>query len=314
MHVVITDPIDRVGIDRLEAAGFTVEDATHLQGDRLDARIAAANALIVRSATTVSADRIAAASDLEVIARAGIGVDNIDIDAATTHGVAVVNAPTGGVNAVAEHTIAMAYALVRELPWTDRETRAGGWPKAEYEGSELVALTLGIVGVGRIGRAVARKAAALGVGVVGHDPHVDQAELGDLEIDLVSLEECLDRADIVTVHTPLTDGTVGLIDRAALNHLTDGYLINCARGGIVDESALVTALEDGTLSGAALDVFAREPLEADEPVTRPERLLLTPHVAGSSDQARRTIAESVADQLIAINAGDPPTHLINEPR
>ncbi|MFW6152985.1 MAG: hydroxyacid dehydrogenase [Halobacteriota archaeon] len=310
MRVLVTDPIDEIGIDRLREAGFTVDLAFDLDDGALEPALSGADALVVRSATTVSGEVLDAVDELRIIARAGIGVDNIDVEAATRNGVQVVNAPTGGVDAVAEHTIALAYALVREIPRLDRQTRDGDWPKGSYAGNELVEQTLGIIGIGRIGSAVAETASALGLDIVGYDPHIVE---DDLDIELVDFDTCLRRADIVTVHAPLTEATAGMIDASALATLGDGYVINCARGGIIDETALVEALETGSLRGAALDVFEDEPISSDDPLCGNDRTILTPHVAGSSDRAQRTIAREVADQVIDALEGRPVEHPVNDP-
>ncbi len=313
MHVVIADPIHEVGVKRLESAGFEVRDATDLSGEQLDTAISKADALIVRSATEVTAARIAEAPSLKVIARAGIGVDNIDLSTATSAGVQVVNAPTGGVDAVTEHTFAMAYALVRALPWTDQQTKSGKWPKSTYDGGELIDCTFGVVGFGRIGRSVAERAIQLGIKVLVTDPHIRGNALEEIGATKVALEECAKRADILSIHTPLTEDTSGMIDERILNLLEGGYLINVSRGGIVDEEALVSALEREQLAGAGIDVFEDEPLEAAHPLTTCERILLTPHIAGTSDRAQRTISESVADQIIAVNNDEPVVHPVNNP-
>lgn len=313
MRVVVCDPIHEVGLETLRAAGMDLELADQYNEDEIDEAISDADALVVRSATTVSADRIESAEDLQVIARAGIGVDNIDLEAATDAGIQVVNAPTGGIGAVTEHTIALAYALVRELPWTDRRTRNGEWPKSEYAGSELRDRTLGIIGLGNIGQSVAERATRLGLSVIGYDPYVNDDVIEELGITRGHFDACFEQADIVTIHTPLTPETEGLVDAAALDKLKDGYLINCSRGGVVDEEALVDVLSDGYLAGAAVDVFEDEPIDADHPLTNCDRAILTPHVAGSSDRAKRTIATSVAEQIIALAQGNPVDHPVNEP-
>lgn len=313
MRVVVCDPIHEVGLDALRNAGMDLELASEYDETDLDAAIARAEALIVRSGTTVTAARIEAADELQVIARAGIGVDNIDLEAASDAGVQVVNAPTGGVGAVTEHTIALAYALVRELAWTDRQTRDGEWPKGEYDGDELRGSTLGIIGLGNIGQSVAKRAAQLGLDIVGYDPYVSDEVVEELEIARCDFETCFDLADIVTVHTPLTPETEGLVDATAFEHLGNGYLINCSRGGVVDEDALVESLESGQLAGAAVDVYEEEPIDADHPLAACERTLLTPHIAGTSDRAQRTIATSVAEQIIAVTRGDAVEHPVNEP-
>lgn len=313
MRIVIADPIHSAGIERLEAAGHTVVDATDASPSALEDVLVGARALVVRSATPVTADLLSSASELEVVARAGIGVDTIDIEAATTAGVLVVNAPTGGVEAVADHTMALCHAIVRELPWTDRATRRGEWPKDVFTGGELAETTLGIVGLGRIGRTVARRGADRGMTLVGTDPAVDAGDLTDLDIELESLHGCASEADVLTVHTPLVPETEGLIDEGVFDRLDGGALINCARGGVVDEAALIAALDDGRVDAAAIDVFADEPIGAEHPLAGRERTLLTPHVAGTSERAQRQIAREVATQLEAVAAGEPVEHPVNEP-
>lgn len=312
MRIVVTDPIHEVGLDRLTEAGFTVDMATDFSGSLSEA-VSTAEVLIVRSGTTLSADVLDACPELRLIARAGIGVDNIDVDAATSAGIQVVNAPTGGIDSVTEHTVAMAYALIRALPWTDRQTRRGEWPKRGYRGSELVEHTIGVVGLGRIGRSVVERANRLGIEVVGYDPFVDEDEIQDLDVRLCPLLDCVKAADILSIHLPRTTETEGLIDASVLSHLEGGFLINCSRGGIVDEDALVHALESGDLAGAAIDVFEDEPITADHPLVDCERTLLTPHVAGTSDRAQRTIATDIADQIIAFSRGDTVAHPVNSP-
>lgn len=313
MHVLVSDPIHAEGIERLEAEGYEVEQAYELSDDALLDHLADVDALIVRSATNVTEAQLDVASRLRVIARAGIGVDNIDIEAATARGIQVVNAPMGGVHAVAEHTLALAFALVRDLPATDRDTRAGKWPKPGYTGTELSDKTLGIIGFGRIGSEVARRASALGVEVIAFDPYIEDVEREGNEVELVSFEACLDRADIVTIHTPLTEDTRGKFDREVLHQLGGSYLINCARGGIVDEHALAELLEMGHIEGAAIDVFEDEPLGEDHPLCQLDNVILTPHIAGSSDRAQRTIARSVATQVIAALRDEPIDHPVNHP-
>lgn len=313
MHVLVSDPIHEVGLELLREGGYTVELGYDLDDAALGEQLEGVHALIVRSATTVTEAHLDNAPELRIIARAGIGVDNVDIDAATERGIQVVNAPTGGVQAVAEHTLALAFALVRDLPATDRSTRVGAWPKAGYAGGELTGKTLGIIGLGRIGTAVAKRAMTLGLEVIAYDPFVAAGELEGLDVELAPLKVCLDRGDIVTIHTPLTDETRGMFDEGLLRHLEGGYLINCARGGIVDEVALAKLLAAGHLEGAALDVFEDEPLSADHPLCEQDRAILTPHIAGSSERAQRTIARSVASQVIAALEGASVDHPVNQP-
>ncbi len=313
MRIVVTDPIHEAGLEQLRAAGHEVIEATAAEPADLPAVLSGADAIVVRSGTIVTADLLDQLDELAVIARAGIGVDNIDLEAATEAGVLVVNAPTGGVDAVTEHTLTLVFALMRRLPHVDREMHTGAWPKPTYEASAVRDATMGVVGLGRIGRSVAAVADSLGMPLVGYDPYVADGALADIPIDVASFEACLSAADVVTVHTPLTDETAHLVDAEALSTLGPGYLVNCARGGIVDETALIEALEDGPLRGAALDVFETEPLPADDPLRDREDVILTPHIGATSDAAQRTIAEEVAEQLIAIDRDETPTHPVNDP-
>lgn len=313
MRIVVTDPIHEAGLEQLRAAGHEVIEAPAADPADLPAVLSGADAIVVRSGTVVTEDLLDHLDELAVVARAGIGVDNIDLEAATEAGVLVVNAPTGGVDAVTEHTLALMFALMRRLPQVDREMHTGAWPKPTYQASAVREATLGVVGLGRIGRAVAEVVDSLGMAVVGYDPYVDESALADIHIDVTGFEACLEAADVVTLHTPLTDETAQLLDAEALSTLGSGYLVNCARGGIVDEAALIEALEDGALRGAALDVFETEPLPADDPLRDREDVILTPHIGATSDAAQRTIAEEVAEQLIAIDRGETPRHPVNDP-
>ncbi|MFC6961543.1 phosphoglycerate dehydrogenase [Halocatena marina] len=313
MKVLVTDPIADAGLERLDEAGFIVETAYDIEGEALRSAIQDAVGLVVRSGTEVTADLLAAAPELVIVGRAGIGVDNIDIDAATEHGVIVANAPEGNVRAAAEHTVAMAFATARSIPQAHSRLKSGEWAKGEYLGTELNNKTLGIVGLGRVGQEVARRLNSLGMDLLAYDPYIGADRAAALGAELAELDTVLERADIATVHTPLTPETEGLISEPELAKLEGGYLINCARGGIIDESALAEAVADGTLNGAALDVFADEPLSTDSPLLAVENVVVTPHLGASTEAAQENVATSIADQIVAATNDEPVMNALNAP-
>jgi D-3-phosphoglycerate dehydrogenase len=313
MKVLVTDPIAEAGLDRLREAGHEVETAYDVDGDALLAAVSDANALVVRSGTEVTEEVFEAAPDLVIVGRAGIGVDNIDIDAATQSGVIVANAPEGNVRAAAEHTVAMTFAAARSIPQAHARLRDGEWAKGEYLGTELDSKTLGVVGLGRVGQEVAKKLDSLGMDLVAYDPYISEDRAAQLGAELVELDECLDRADFLTVHTPLTPETEGLISEEELAQLEGGYLVNCARGGVVDEEALAEAVEDGVLAGAAVDVFADEPVSPDNPLLDVEDVVVTPHLGASTEAAQENVATSTADQILAAFAEEPVVNALNAP-
>jgi len=313
MKVLVTDPIADAGLTRLREAGHEVETAYDIEGEALLSAVADANALIVRSGTEVSEEVLAAADDLVIVGRAGIGVDNIDLDAATEHGVIVANAPEGNVRAAAEHTVAMAFATARSIPQAHVRLRGGEWAKGEFLGTELNGKTLGIVGLGRVGQEVAKRLDGLGMELVAYDPYIGQERAERLGAELVEFEACLDRADFLTVHTPLTPETEGLISTDELELMGGGYVVNCARGGVVDEAALAAAVEDGTLDGAAVDVFADEPVSPDNPLLDVEDVVVTPHLGASTEAAQENVATSIADQIMAAFRNEPVVNALNAP-
>ncbi|PSP78644.1 phosphoglycerate dehydrogenase [Halobacteriales archaeon QH_6_68_27] len=314
MKTLVTDPIAEAGLDCLREAGHTVETAYDVEGDALLEAVADANALVVRSGTDVTEAVFEAAPDLEIVGRAGIGVDNIDIDAATDHGVIVANAPQGNVRAAAEHSVAMAFATARSIPQAHQRLRAGEWAKDEFLGTELTGKTLGIVGFGRVGQEVGKRLSNLGMDLVTYDPYISEERADQFGAELVeSLEACLSRADFITVHTPLTDETENMIGEAELAELEGGYVVNCARGGIVDESALAEAVEDGVLEGAVVDVFAEEPVDLDNPLLDVEDVIVTPHLGASTEAAQENVATSITDQILAAFAGEPVVNALNAP-
>jgi D-3-phosphoglycerate dehydrogenase len=314
MKVLVTDPIDDAGLDRLREAGHEVQTEYEIDGDALLDAVADANALIVRSGTDVSEAVFAAADDLVIVGRAGIGVDNIDIEAATDHGVIVANAPQGNVRAAAEHTVAMAFAAARWIPQSHTRLKDGEWAKSEYLGYEVNNKTLGIVGLGRVGQEVAKRLDSLGMDLVVFDPYISQERADQFGAELIDdLDECLELADFVTIHTPLLPETENMISSDELELLDDGFLINCARGGIVDEAALAAAVEDGPMAGAALDVFAEEPLSEDSPLLDVDEIVVTPHLGASTEAAQENVAVDTADQVIAAFNEEPVLNALNAP-
>jgi len=314
MRVLVTDPIADAGLDVLRDAGHEVETAYDVAGGALLEAVADAHALIVRSGTEVTEAVFEAAPELVIVGRAGIGVDNIDIEAATDHGVVVANAPEGNVRAAAEHTIAMMFATARSIPQAHVRLSGGEWAKGEFLGTEINDKTLGIVGFGRVGQEVAKRLGGLGMELVVFDPYISAGRAEQLGAELVDdLETCLDRADFLTIHTPLNAETENMIGEAELARLEGGYVVNCARGGIVDETALAEAVAEGILNGAALDVFASEPLPADSPLLDAEDVITTPHLGASTEAAQENVAVSTAEQVVAALAEEPVANALNAP-
>jgi D-3-phosphoglycerate dehydrogenase len=313
MTILITDPIADAGIQWLRDQGHTVETDYESDAAELRERMDGVQGLIVRSGTEVDAALFEAADDLVIVGRAGIGVDNIDIEAATEHGVIVANAPAGNVRAAAEHAVAMAFAAARSIPQAHARLKAGEWAKGDYLGTELAGKTLGVVGLGRVGQEVAKKCDDLGMELVAFDPYISEERAAQLGADLVDLDGCLDAADFLTIHTPLTDETANMIGEAELAQLEDGYVINCARGGIVDEPALAEAVEDGVVAGAAIDVFADEPVDPDNPLLDVDEVVVTPHLGASTAAAQENVATSTAKQVHAAIAEEPVANALNAP-
>lgn len=313
-RILVADPIAEDGVERLRAAG-EVDVATGLTPDELRARIADYDALVVRSETKVTAEVFEAAPRLRVVGRAGVGVDNIDLDAATAHGVLVLNAPTGNTISAAEHAVAMMFALVRNLPAADQSLRAGRWERARFLGTEMRDKTLGVLGLGKIGFEVARIAReGLLMRVLAHDPLVTEERARQAGVELVDLPTLLGESDILTVHVPLSDATRGMIAAAELRRMKRGArLINVARGGIIDEDALADAIRDGHIGGAAIDVFTEEPPRADSPLLQLAQVVVTPHLGASTHEAQVNVAFDVADQIVEYLHGGTPRYAVNAP-
>ena len=298
MKIFVADDVSESGLAPLRTASFNVEKRTGLSPTDLAAAILDCEGLIVRSETRVTAELLEAAGKLRVIGRAGVGVDNIDVPSATIRGVVVMNAPDGNTITTAEHTIALLISLARSIPQANSSLKAGRWERKKFIGVELQGKTLGIVGLGRIGRVVASRARAMGMFIVAYDPFIATEQARDLEIELVPLDEVYARADFLTVHTPLTAETRGLIDRDVLAKMKSGArIINCARGGLVDEDALYEAIKSGAIAGAALDVFTQEPPPEGHPLLQLDQVIATPHLGASTTEAQEGVAFTVAEQM-----------------
>ena len=280
----------------------------------LEAALPTADALIVRSATKVTRELLAKAGNISVIGRAGVGVDNIDQEAATEKGAAVLNAPAGNTVSAAELTMALILSVVRHVAAADRSTRAGEWKRAKFGGVELRGRTLGLVGAGRIGGEVAKRARAFGMKVIAYDPYLTDERAKDLGVEKVELADVKKQADVVSLHVPLNDQTKNMFGEAQLRELKQGaFLVNVARGGVIDEAALVRVLADGHLGGAALDVFDNEPLEKDSPLRGAENLVLTPHLGASTTEAQELVAEEIAEAVRAALAEGDLSRALNAP-
>jgi D-3-phosphoglycerate dehydrogenase len=310
----VADPLAEDGLVLLRER-CDVRVTQGLKEAELAPLLADVDALIVRSETKVTASLMDKAPRLAAVGRAGVGVDNIDVPAATERGVYVVNAPLGNIVAAAEHAIALALALMRNIPEADRSVRAGEWKRAKLMGRELRGKTLGLVGIGRVGSEVARRAAAFEMKVIAHDPFATEASARAAGAQLVELDDLYTRADVISLHTPLTDKTRGMINAAALAKMKPtAVVVNASRGEVVDAQALTDALAAGTIGGAALDVFAPEPLAADSPLRGAPRTVLTPHIAGSTAEAQVNVAVDVVKQVLDILDGKPARYAVNAPR
>jgi D-3-phosphoglycerate dehydrogenase / 2-oxoglutarate reductase len=312
--VLVSDPIDQAGIDILSQVA-TVDVRTGLAPEELKAIIGDYEALMIRSGTTVTAEIIAAAPKLRIIGRAGVGVDNVDVPAATRRGVLVVNSPEGNTIAAAEHALALMLSLSRHVPHAHASTMAGGWDRKTYVGNELYKKKLGVVGLGKIGSHVARVAQAMGMELLAYDPFVSDERAQSMQVKLLPLAELFVQADYVTLHLPRTPDTENLVNAELLRTMKPtARLVNCARGGIVEEAALAEAVEAGVIAGAALDVYAKEPLAVDSPLRGvKERLVLTPHLGASTAEAQENVAIDVAEQIRDVLLGQPARSAVNIP-
>jgi D-3-phosphoglycerate dehydrogenase len=311
--ILICDRLDPAGLAILEESGAELHLLTDEERPRLPEIVPGFDAIVVRSATQVTAEILRAGDKLRVVGRAGIGVDNVDVKTATELGVLVVNAPTANMISATEHTLALMLALLRRVPAADAALKQGQWDRKAYLGTELMEKTLGVVGFGRIGRAVADRARAFGMEILAFDPFLEESFARDLGVELLALDDLLPRCDVVTLHTPLTNETRGLMSAERLALMKPGaYLVNCARGGIVDEAALLAALESGQLAGAAMDVFDQEP-PTDYALIRHPNLVATPHIGAQTREAQERVSTQTARMLLAALGGSLSVTAVNLP-
>ena len=299
MKVLISDNLAPIGEKILRDAGLEVDVKTGLPPEELKAIIPQYDGLVIRSATKVREDIIEAATKLQVVGRAGIGLDNVDIPAASQKGIVVMNAPDGNATTAAEHSIAMLISLARNIPQATASMKAGKWEKKSFMGREVTGKTLGIVGIGRIGSIVANRAQGLKMKVIAFDPHMPPELVEKIGVELVDLTELAQRADFITVHTPLTKETHHILSTEFFaNMKNDAMFVDCARGGVVDEEALYVALSEGQIAGAALDVFEKEPTTIeDTPLLGLKNFICTPHLGASTSEAQENVASAIAEQV-----------------
>ena len=310
--MLVSDKLNQAGLDRLTAApGIDWEMHTDWSPDELAARIGAYDALIVRSGTQVTAELIAAAPGLVAIARAGVGVDNIDLEAAAERGIPVMNSPTANSITTAEQTLCLMLALSRHTAPAHASVAAGEWRRSDFVGRQLHGKTLGVVGFGSIGRLVADRARAFGMAIVAFDPYVDAAAGAAAGAEMLPLADLLGRSDYVTLHAVVTDETRHMIDASALATMKPGaYLVNVARGALIDSDDLAAALSEGRLAGAALDVYEKEPPEGNPLIGLPG-VLHTPHLGASTVEAQQAVATQAVDAVLGVLRGEAPVHVVN---
>lgn len=299
MKILVSDSLAQKGIDILKNAGFEVDVKTGLKSEELKQIIGEYDALIIRSATKVTADIIDAAKKLKVIGRAGTGVDNIDKDAATKKGIVVMNTPGGNTITTAEHTIALMFSLARRIPQATASLKEGKWDRKKFMGVELYNKTLGIIGLGRIGSEVAKRALCMGMNVLAYDPFLSDEKAEQLGVIKTDFDRVIRESDFITIHTPLTAETKNIINKETIAKMKNGvYIINCARGGIINEKDLYEAIEKGKVAGAALDVFEKEPPEPSNPLILSDKVICTPHLGASTLEAQENVAVAIAEQVI----------------
>ena len=310
--VFVADGLSESGIAMMQKAGITVDNKPGLSEDDLAKIIGEYEGLVVRSATTVTPRLIEAGKKLQVIGRAGVGVDNVDTPAATRRGIIVMNTPLGNIESAAEHAIALIFASARHVAAADKTMKEGKWEKKKFTGIELAGKVLGIVGLGKVGQIVCKALRSLDMEVLAFDPFLPAAKAADLGVKLVDMNELLQKSDFITIHTPLTESTKNLINADAFKKMKkSAILVNCARGGVVDEDALVAALKDKKIKMAALDVFGKEPLPAESPLRTLENIVLTPHLGASTVEAQERVAEQIAEQFVDFFAHGKVRNAVN---
>ncbi|MGH9082227.1 MAG: phosphoglycerate dehydrogenase [Acidimicrobiales bacterium] len=310
-RVLVTEKIAQSGLDLLADAGHQVDVREGLDPDGLLAALPGAHALVIRSATKVTAAALAAGTELVVVGRAGVGLDNVDVPAATERGVMVVNAPTSNILSVAEHAMGLLLAQARNIPQAHAALVAGRWERSRWEGVELYGKVLGIVGLGRAGSLVAQRALAFGMRLLAFDPYISPERARTMGVELRSLEELFAEADFVTIHTPKTPETMGLVGRDLLAKAKPGIrIVNTSRGGIVDEEALAEAVRSGIVAGAGLDVFSAEPV-TESPLFELGSVIVTPHLGASTEEAQDKAGVTIAEQVVLALAGDFVPYAVN---
>ncbi len=298
MKVLVSDNLSPKGIEILKNAGLEVDVKVGMKPEELRALIGDYHGLVIRSATKVTPQIIDAAKNLKVVGRAGSGLDNVDIPAATRKGIVVMNTPGGNTITTAEHTIALMLALARQVPQATMSLRGGKWEKKRFTGVELFNKTLGIIGIGKIGSQVAKRAQALAMNIIAYDPYLSEDRANAIGVEKVELKELFSRSNFITIHTPITPETRNLINKETIKKMKKGVrIINCARGGIVNEKDLYDALVEGKVAGAALDVFEKEPPEGN-PLMTLENLICTPHLGAATKEAQENVAIAVAEQIV----------------
>lgn len=314
IKVLVTDKLNEAGLDILKQVA-QVDYKPGISSEELKKIIKDYNALLVRSGTNVTKEIInACSSQMKIIGRAGVGVDNIDLDAATQKGIIVVNSPEGNTTAAAEHTIAMMMALARQIPPADVSMKKSEWKRTSFLGFEIFNKTLGVVGLGKIGSRVAKTAQAMGMKIIAYDPFVDKEFASEQGIELVSLVDIWKRSDVITFHVPKTPETTNLLNKESISNCKKGVrIINCARGGVVDEAALAEAIKSGHVAGAAFDVFNEEPIKNNPLVLLGEKVVLTPHLGASTEEAQLNVALDVAEQIRDVLAGGFARSAVNLP-
>ncbi len=315
MKILISDNLSTRGIELLRRQEqFEIDVKVGLKPEELKKIIGEYQGLIVRSETKVTADLLSSADKLRVIGRAGTGVDNIDVAAATQKGIVVMNAAAGNSVTTAEHTISLLMSLARKIPQAHSKLKAGKWDKKSFIGVELAGKTLGVIGLGNIGKIVASRAQGLAMKVLAYDPFITKEVASKAGIELGTLDDIFQRADFITIHTPMTDETRGVIGEAAFAKMKDGVrIINCARGGLVDEQALYQAIKAGKVAGAALDVFVEEPVPPDHPLLTLDEVVLTPHLGASTNEAQDSVAITIAEQVANYLSTGAITGAVNVP-
>jgi D-3-phosphoglycerate dehydrogenase/(S)-sulfolactate dehydrogenase len=298
LRVLVSDDLSAEGVAIMRKAGLEVDVRVGLKPEELERIVGGYDALAVRSATKVTARILAAATRLKAVGRAGVGVDNVDLEAATRRGVVVMNTPGGSSITVAELTLAHMLALARHVAQATASVKAGKWEKKRFQGHELAGKTLGVVGIGNIGSVVVSRCQSLGMRVIAYDPFVSPEAASKIGVTLVSLDDIWARSDVVSLHVPLTEQTRNLVNAQTLARMKkEAFLVNCARGGVIDEGALAQALAQGTIAGAALDVFEKEPVAPDNPLLKLDNFICTPHLGASTEEAQAAVAVAIAEQL-----------------